>query len=80
MRRAFLDRYETDQQYLALADNEDEFRPYFSYDLGFGMIDPCYLVNLPALLPAYRKLLQSRNQLLEEKFDWQRLQLINDGV
>lgn len=80
MRQAFMDRYATDTTFLSLPQNENDFREYFSYDLGYGIVDPCYLVNLPEILPAYRNALKSQNQLLEEKFDYSRLQVGGDGV
>ena len=80
MRQAFLDRHAEDRRFLSLPENEHRFREYFSYDLGYGVIDPCYLVNLPDLLPAYRGLLRSRGQLMEEKFDHARLQIGNGRV
>src|SRR5581483_2216404 len=54
MKHAFAKRYEEDTQYLSLAGNPDEWQPWFTYDFGYGIITPCYLVNLPQLLPAYR--------------------------
>jgi glycine/D-amino acid oxidase-like deaminating enzyme len=75
MKLAFMKRYEEDQQYLSQPADESQWREYFNYDLGFGIITPCYLVNLPVLLPAYRRLLQSENCILEEKFDYTLLQV-----
>lgn len=80
MRQAFLDRYASDTQFLSLPQDENHWRTFFNYDLGYGVIDPCYLVNLPQLLPAYRNLLKSRNQLLEEKFDAQQLRIAPDQI
>jgi glycine/D-amino acid oxidase-like deaminating enzyme len=80
MRQAFMDRYAADKEFLSLPQNENDFREYFSYDLGYGIVDPCYLVNLPEILPAYRNVLKSQNQLLEEKFSYDQLQVGNDGV
>src|SRR5579859_6188220 len=87
MRLAFLKRYEEDPEYLRLpagtasgdgnphASHEaghiwDE---HFRYDFGFGMIDPCYLIDLPTLLAAGRKRLIDRQSLREERFDSQAL-------
>jgi glycine/D-amino acid oxidase-like deaminating enzyme len=80
MKLAFMKRFEEDQQYLLQPADEAQWRDYFTYDFGFGIITPCYLVNLPVLLPAYRRLLQSENMLLEEKFDPHLLQLQADKV
>jgi glycine/D-amino acid oxidase-like deaminating enzyme len=76
MKLAFNKRFEEDQQYLAAASDETQWRSQFNYDFGFGMITPCYLVNLPELLPAYRKLFEVR----EEHFDVEQLQVSNDKI
>lgn len=75
MKNAFESRFETDQQYLALPNRDSDWQPYFHFDFGYGEIDPVYLVNLQTVLPAYRKLLQQRNQLWEEELDTQLLQV-----
>jgi glycine/D-amino acid oxidase-like deaminating enzyme len=80
MRQAFLDRYANDTQFLALPQEENHWRDLFSYDLGYGIVDPCYLVNLPELLPAYRSLLKSSGVLLEQKFDHSLLKIAADHI
>jgi glycine/D-amino acid oxidase-like deaminating enzyme len=77
MRLAFLKRYEEDPSYLQLPPDEHTWDEFFRYDLGFGVISPCYLVNLPALLAASRKRMLERGVLLEERFD--REDLIVEG-
>lgn len=69
MRLAFMKRYEEDKQYLQLPENEHAWDEYFRYDFGYGVISPCWLVDLPALLAAWRKRLQDRQTILEERFD-----------
>jgi glycine/D-amino acid oxidase-like deaminating enzyme len=80
MRHAFLDRYATDQQFLSIPQNENSWREYFTYDFGYGTIDPCFLVNLPQLLPAYRAVLQSRGDLLEQRFEHELLKISPAGI
>jgi glycine/D-amino acid oxidase-like deaminating enzyme len=80
MKHAFARRYEEDTQYLSIQGDPDLWKDYFQYDFGYGSITPCYLVNLPELLPAYRRLLQSNNQLLEEKFDTNQLRITGDKI
>jgi FAD dependent oxidoreductase. len=75
MKLAFDKRYAEDQQYLLSPADEHVWREYFNYDFGFGMITPCYLVNLQVLLPAYRRLLMSEQRLLTERFEMDRLQV-----
>jgi len=80
MKHAFAKRYEEDTQYLSLPNEPDQWKDYFSYDFGYGAITPCYLVNLPVLLPAYRRVLQSTNSLLEESLDASQLQVHQDKI
>jgi glycine/D-amino acid oxidase-like deaminating enzyme len=69
MRLAFMKRYEEDKQYLQWPQNEHTWDEYFRYDFGYGVISPCWLVDLPTLLLAWRKRLQNRQTILEERFD-----------
>jgi glycine/D-amino acid oxidase-like deaminating enzyme len=80
MRLAFLDRYKNDPQYLSLPGDENDWLPFLSYDFGYGMVQPCYWVDLPLLLPAQRNALKQQQQLREEHFDITALQVTNDAV
>ena len=80
MKLAFEKRYAEDTQYLSTHNDPGAWSNYFNYDFGYGTITPCYLVNLPALLPAYRRLLLNDNRLLEEKFDHTQLQVVADTI
>lgn len=73
MRLAFLKRYEEDPSYLQLPVDQHSWDKAFHYDLGYGVISPCYLVNLPALLTACRRRMLEQGVLLEEKFDREEL-------
>lgn len=80
MKLSFEKRYAEDQQYLALPADENNFRSWFNYDFGYGEIQPAYLVNLPGILPAYRRKLLQANQLREEWFDHGQLQVTNHNI
>jgi glycine/D-amino acid oxidase-like deaminating enzyme len=80
MKLAFEKRYAEDTQYLSLQNDAGSWRNFFNYDFGYGAITPCYLVNLPVLLPAYRRLLLNDNNLLEEQFDHTQLQIQPDSI
>lgn len=69
MRLSFLQRYEEDPQYLRLPADEHNYKELFRYDLGYGIITPCYLADLPRLLPAFRRRLLQQNLLVEDHFD-----------
>ena len=80
MKLAYEKRYTEDTQYISIHNEENAWRSFFQYDFGYGTITPCYLVNLPELLPAYRQVLKNNNQLLEEKFDHTQLQVLPDKI
>ena len=80
MKLAFNDRYTKDQEYLSNPENENHFRSSFNYDFGYGEIQPCYLINLQEILPAYRKKLQHEKCLLEDNFSLNELQVLPDSV
>ncbi|HEY4290177.1 MAG TPA: FAD-binding oxidoreductase [Puia sp.] len=69
MRLAFLRRLEEDGSYLSLPENEQNWSSCFHYELGFGIISPCYLVDLPGLLTATRKRMLAQGILREEWFE-----------
>jgi glycine/D-amino acid oxidase-like deaminating enzyme len=79
MRLAFLKRYEEDPQYLQLPDNEHDRDECFRYDFGYGVIRPCWLVDLPGLLAARRKKLLDCGVLLEERFEQEALIVKGSG-
>jgi len=80
MRLAFLKRLEEGGPYLRLPEEERDLLDRFQYDLGYGIIDPCYLVDLPALLAACRQRMKIRNLLREERFEQAELVVNADGV
>lgn len=79
MRIAFLERYGEDPQYLQLPAVEHDRDAFFHYELGYGVIGPCYLVNMPGLLEASRKRLLREGRLLEERFEREML-VVEEGV
>jgi glycine/D-amino acid oxidase-like deaminating enzyme len=74
MRLAFLKRLEEDASYLQLADDEQHWAGQFRYDMGYGLISPCYLVDMQGLLAAARKRMREKGVLREEKFEREELQ------
>ena len=65
---AFMKRYEEDKQYLAKPEEDKTWNEFFNFDFGYGEIQPCYLIDIPALLTAYRNKLINEHQLKEERF------------
>jgi glycine/D-amino acid oxidase-like deaminating enzyme len=80
MRLAFCDRHQESTAELSLPEDENKWRSIFNYDLGFGEISPCALVNLNLLLSEYRTKLQNAGILLEEKTSAHLLDLQRDYI
>ena len=80
MKMAFEKKFNEDPQYLSLAKDPDQWRSIFHYDFDFGEITPSYLINLAEIIPAWRKNIIGKQQLLEETFDFNLLNVENDKV
>jgi glycine/D-amino acid oxidase-like deaminating enzyme len=75
MRLAFLDRLASDPSYLRLPADEHDRDESFHYQLGYGLIAPCLLIDMPGLISAARQRLQEKQTLIEENFDLARLRI-----
>jgi len=80
MRLAFLDRLAEDASYLQLPADEGRWTPSFHYELGYGTITPCYLVDMQGLLAAARKRMIGQGVLREQRFEKEQLQIRADQV
>ena len=80
MRLAFLDRYKNDTTYLSLPENDNDWQQYLQYEFGYGIIQPCYWVDIQLLLTRQRAHLLQTKQLREERFDLPALELKKDAV
>lgn len=80
MRLAFLDRFKEDPGYLQLPADEYFWHQVFHYELGYGMIGPCYLVDLPGLLEAMRQRMREKGLIREERFDREELTVGEAGI
>jgi glycine/D-amino acid oxidase-like deaminating enzyme len=69
MRVAFLERLAEDPQYLELPQDQHDWRELFNYDLGYGLVGSCRLIDLPGLLAASRARLRQMGSLVEERFE-----------
>lgn len=68
MRLAFLKRIEEGGAYLRLPADDHRWDGLFQYELGFGIIDTCFLVDMPRLLAQARADLAAKGKLREEPF------------
>ncbi len=79
MLQAFQKRFAEDPAYLFPGEDREKYSAWFNYDLGWGEILPCYLVNVDKLLNSWRSLLIKNNSLIEVVFDLSRLKETNKG-
>ena len=69
MLQSFGKRFEEDPTWLAPGMEREKYAEWFRYDLGWGAIQPCQLVNVEKLLTAWRNWLGSNDLLIEKGFD-----------
>jgi glycine/D-amino acid oxidase-like deaminating enzyme len=80
MRESFLQKIESGDQHVHAYPEQNHFNHFFNYEFGCGEIRPVYMVNLEALLPAWRAELKSKGLLLEENFDISQLKTEAEGI
>ena len=80
MKIAFDERVNEKADFLFHPKDQGRYQEAFNYDFGFGEVDPCYVVNLKEILPAWRKKLLANAQLLEEDFAFNELKLTDTGI
>ena len=80
MNTSFYERVAEIPEYLEPGVVNDEFERLFTFHYGYGIIRPAYTVNSRTLLPAWRKELQAKGQLIETHFDVAAMQIESDGI
>ncbi|MGZ8539825.1 MAG: NAD(P)/FAD-dependent oxidoreductase [Chitinophagaceae bacterium] len=75
MRESFLQKIETGDKYVHSYPEQNHFNSFFNYELGCGEIRPVYTAHLETLLPAWREQLLKENNLLEENFEIEQLNI-----
>lgn len=73
MLQAFQKRYEEDHLYLVPGEDREKYAGWFRYDLGWGAIQPAWLVSVDKILTAWRNRLQKMDLMVEEVFDISKL-------
>jgi glycine/D-amino acid oxidase-like deaminating enzyme len=66
---AFAERIPVEKEYLRIPENSDQWLHYFNPSFGIGEINPCWLIDLHAMLEGWRKKLADQESLLEENFN-----------
>jgi hypothetical protein len=69
MRLAFLNRLEEGGPYLRLPEDEHAWDGAFYSELGYGVIEACFLVDVSGLLDAARTRMVDSGRLREERFE-----------
>ncbi len=77
MQLAFLQRLEEDATYLHLPADEHVWDDIFHQEFGFGVISPCYLVDLPGLLDTARARMLEKGLLREERLEREELVVVS---
>jgi hypothetical protein len=80
MLQAFQKRFEEDPNYLFRGEEPEKYIQWFKYDLGWGAIQPCLLVNVEKLLALWRTWLKQNELLIESKFEISKMKLKNDVI
>ena len=80
MKIAFNERVKENAEFLFQPEDRQLYYDIFSYDFGFGEVNPCYIVNLKEIIPAWRKILLDNAQLLEEDFEFDNLKNTNKEI
>ncbi len=66
---AFRERQPEEKDFLRYTDDPAHWQQYFNFDFTIGEIDPCWLIDLNALLGKWRQYLRDQQCLLEQRFE-----------
>ena len=80
MQKAFEDRIVEDSTYLSTQPLPNTIAAAFEAPFGHTVIDPCWLVNLENLLHHWRQYLIEKNALLQDVFDFKKLDSKADKI
>ncbi len=80
MKNAFDERLIQEHEYLSNLNNQTYYTQLFNNKFGIGEINPCWLIDINKLLFEWRKKLNSTNKLMEENFEINKLQILNNKV
>ena len=80
MLQSFQKRIEEDPAYLFAGRDSEKYSEWLRYDLGWGAIDPCGLVNVEELLSRWRIWLKENGMLTEAFFDISNLHVDDKGI
>jgi glycine/D-amino acid oxidase-like deaminating enzyme len=78
MQLAFEERIPEEKEYLRIPQQLEQWRKFFEYPFGLGETNPCWLIDLHAMLKGWRRLLAERQCLQEEWLDVS--QVVLEGI
>jgi|SRR5579863_261974 len=80
MLQAFQKRMAEDKTYLYPGEDREKYSAWFRYDLGWGSVKPCALVNVEDLLTRWRAWLKKKALLTESVFQLSDLHTEDSGI
>ena len=80
MLQSFQKRFEEDPTYLLPGEDREKYSEWFRYELGWGAIHPCILVNVERLLTRWRAWLRQNELLIESVFELSKLRVVDKGI
>ena len=80
MLQAFQKRFTEDPAYLFPGEDREKYSAWFRYDLGWGAIRPCALIDTENLLARWRAWLKKKELLNESVFELSNLEVNDQGI
>ena len=80
MKLAFDERLLNETNYLKLPDNPNQWDNYFNSSFGIGEINPCWLIDMNAMLDGWRKKLIEQNTLINVHFNLSDASILEDQI
>lgn len=80
MQHAFAERIAEDPTYLSTQPLPNHIEAAFDTPFGHSVIDPCWLIQLENLLVHWRQYLIEKNALLQDVFDFKKLDIKADQI
>lgn len=80
MRESFQQKLETEDQYVKLGANDNQWNDWFNMEFGYGEIFPVFTAHLDLLIPAWRNHLSEKGIFRDEKFEIEKLKRETDHV
>ncbi len=80
MKLAFDERLLNDTTFLKLPNNPNQWNDYFNPSFGIGEINPCWLIDIQAMLDGWRKKLIEQDSLINIHFNFSDVSIAEDQI